>query len=156
MESLVKKPDYLIASEIELIYKNKVKASERPKIKGAHQAYRVLIESWNPDEIEFREVFKIMLISRANRVLGIYEVAKGGLASVIVDVRMVFAAALKANASALILAHNHPSGQLVASQADKNLTDQIKKAGDILDVPVLDHLIVTSEGYLSFANEGLI
>lgn len=156
MESLVKKPDYLIASEIELIYKNKVKASERPKINGALDAYSVLIESWNKNEIEFREVFKIMLISRANRVLGIYEIAKGGLTSVVVDVRIIFAAALKANASALILAHNHPSGQLLASQADKNLTDQIKNAGDILDVPVLDHLIVSSEGYLSFAMEGLI
>jgi DNA repair protein RadC len=156
MESAQNQSGMLIASEVELVYRSRVKASDRPKITTAIDAYQILINSWNEDEIELRECFKIMMLSRANRVLGIYEVSKGGLTGVAVDVRMVFIAALKANAACLILAHNHPSGQLKASHADREITDRIKTAGKFLDIEILDHLILTSEGYLSFIDEGIL
>lgn len=156
MESLDNNRNYLLAAEIELVYKNPVKASDRPKISSAKDAYEVLIHSWNQSEIELREVFKVILVSRANRVLGIYEVSKGGLTGVAVDVRMIFAAAIKCNASGVILAHNHPSGQLTPSSADLQLTQRIKSAGEILDITVMDHIILTSEGFMSFNMEGII
>jgi DNA repair protein RadC len=156
MESTQNQLRMLKAAEVELVYKSNVKACERPKITNAADAYKILNNSWNEDEMELRECFKIMLLSRANRVLGIYEVSKGGLTGVAVDIRMVFIAALKANAACLILAHNHPSGQLIESVADKDLTERIRTAGKIMDIEILDHLILTSEGYLSFVDDGLM
>jgi DNA repair protein RadC len=144
----------LVAEEVELVYRSKVKASDRPKISTSRDAYTVLMNSWNQDEIELRESFEIMMLTRDNRVLGISEVSKRGLTGVAIDIRIIFIASLKANAASLILAHNHPSGPLRASHADRNLTDRVKAAGTILDIEILDHLIVTSEGYLSFMDEG--
>ena len=73
-----------------------------------------------------------------------------------VDVRLIFAAALKSNASGIIMAHNHPSGNLTASQADRDITRKVVQAGHLLDIPVLDHVIITTEGYYSFADEGAL
>ena len=78
------------------------------------------------------------------------------IAGTIVDVRLIFAAAIKANAVGLILAHNHPSGNLKPSYIDIQLTKRVKEAGQLLDIQLLDHLILTSDGYLSMADEGLI
>ncbi|MEP1088659.1 MAG: JAB domain-containing protein, partial [Algoriphagus sp.] len=86
--------------------------------------------------------------------LGIVNISSGGTAGTVVDVKLVYAAAIKANSSSVILAHCHPSGNLLPSEQDKRLTQRIKKAGEILDIPVLDHLIMTAEGYYSFADEG--
>ncbi|REA60194.1 DNA repair protein [Dyadobacter luteus] len=156
MESTQNKSSMLMVAEVELVYKSQIKASDRPKITTSKDAYRILKDSWNEDEMELRESFKIILLSRANCVLGIYEVSKGGLTGVAVDIRMIFIAALKANAACLILAHNHPSGQLKASHADRNFTQRVKDAGKVLDIEVLDHLILTSEGFLSFVDECLM
>ena len=94
-----------------------------------------------------------MLLSRANRVLGIVTISSGGKAGTVVDVKLVFAASIKTNVSSVILAHNHPSGNLIPSEKDKRLTKRAKEAGKILDIPVLDHLILTAEGYHSFADD---
>jgi DNA repair protein RadC len=98
----------------------------------------------------------VILLNRAHRVLGIYELSTGGVTGTIADPKLVFTAALKANACSLVLSHNHPSGNLRPSKADEELTMKIKEAGKFLDIQVLDHLIVTSEGYFSFADEGLL
>lgn len=79
-----------------------------------------------------------------------------GTAGTVVDVKLVLASALKSNSSSMILAHNHPVGNLMPSEQDKRLTARIKETGKIMDIPVLDHLIVTSEGYFSFADEGAL
>jgi DNA repair protein RadC len=89
-------------------------------------------------------------------VLGIFEVSKGGISGASADVRIVFVAALKANATGIILAHNHPSGQLMPSDADKYITENMRKAGELLDIRVMDHLIVSAEGYCSFSDDGLM
>jgi len=143
-------------AEIQLSYKPKVKASLRPTINSSKDAYTILRESWDEDKLEFVEQFKVILLSRANRVLGIYEVSTGGVSGTVADPKLVFAAALKSNASAIIISHNHPSGNLNPSDADLNLTRKLKEGGKFLEVPVLDHIIVTSEGYYSFADEGVL
>jgi DNA repair protein RadC len=95
-------------------------------------------------------------LNNASRVPGIFEVSKGGISGASADVRIVFAAALKANATGIILAHNHPSGQLVPSDADKYVTENMREAGKVLNIRVLDHLIVTAEGFCSFSDDFLI
>lgn len=97
-----------------------------------------------------------MFLNRANKVLGILEASSGGISGTVADPRLVFVAALKANASNIIISHNHPSGNLNPSKADEELTQKIKQAGQLLDIKLFDHIIVTSEGYYSFADEGLM
>lgn len=155
MESLAKVSNPFQASEIELIYKPAMKASERPKIRCSADAMNVFKASWDHNKLEFIEEFKVMLINRANQVLGIYKASQGGTCGTVLDVKLVFAAAIKANACGIILAHNHPSGQLIASSQDKLLTEQMKKAGELLDITVMDHFIITLEGYYSFVDDGI-
>ena len=144
-------------SEIELIYKSKVKASERPHVSTSHDAYKIFKQYWDDNKIEFVEQFKVLFLNRSNKVLGIYELSTGGVSGTVADPKLVFAAALKANASNIILCHNHPSGNVKPSKADEQLTQKIKEAGRYLDLPVIDLLIITSEdGYYSFADEGLL
>jgi DNA repair protein RadC len=111
---------------------------------------------WDEDKIEFVEQFKVLLLNRANKVIGIYEVSSGTTAGTAADPRSVFVAAVKANACSIIVSHNHPSGNLNSSQADINLTKDMVAAGKFLHIPVLDHIIMTSETYYSFADEGLL
>lgn len=121
MEStLIASALYQVA-EIELVYKTKVKVSERPQIKTSLDAYTVLKQSWNENKIEFVEQFKVMLLNRANKVLGIYEVSTGVISGTVADIRLIFAAAIKSNASAIVLAHNHPSSNTNPSEADYSL-----------------------------------
>lgn len=143
-------------SEIELIYKSKTKASSRPKVTESKDAYNILNQDWDKNKIDFIEQFKVLLLNRANKVLAIYEVSSGGITSTIADPRMIFAAALKANAVSMVLAHNHPSGNLKPSRADEDLTLRMKQAGIYLDIKVMDHIVLSSEGYFSFADEGLL
>jgi DNA repair protein RadC len=97
-----------------------------------------------------------MLLNRANKILGTFQVSSGGITGTVVDPRIVFQSALKANATSIIIAHNHPSGQLTASQADIDLTKKLKEGGAVLDIPVLDHLIITESNYYSFADDGIM
>ncbi len=143
-------------SEIELVYKTKVKANLRPQISGANDVYQVLMNAWDLDKIELLEEFKVVFLNRSNRVLGIYNLSSGGTTGTICDIKLIFVAALKSNAHAVILAHNHPSGNLKPSEADKQMTQKVKQAGVILDINVLDHLIVTKDGYFAFGESGLI
>ena len=147
---------WMIASEVELIYKSKVKASQRPQINSSKDAYEVLLKCWDEGKIEFVEQFAILLLNRANKVLGVYKVSSGGVTGTVADPKQIFTAALKANACGLVLSHNHPSGNLKPSRQDEQLTSKIKEAGSFLDIKVLDHIIVTSEAYYSFADEGLL
>ncbi|HEY0739820.1 MAG TPA: JAB domain-containing protein [Chryseosolibacter sp.] len=143
-------------AEIQLTYKSKVKASLRPKITSSRDAYEILNRYWDEGKIDFVEQFKVLLLNRANKVIGIYEVSTGTTVNTVADPRSVFVAALKSNAVAVIVTHNHPSGNLTPSEADKQLTKDLKEAGKFLHVPVLDHIIITSESYYSFADEGLL
>jgi DNA repair protein RadC len=144
-------------SEVSLFYKSKVKASDRPQVKCSKDAYNIFMENWNPDIIEFVEEFKILLMNRSNSVLGILEISKGGISGTVTDVRLIFQAAIKGNASGIICAHNHPSGNLNPSESDTKLTQKIRKAGNLIDIQLLDHLILTTDdNYYSFADNGLL
>ncbi len=149
-------PEWTRVAEVELIYKSKVKASERPKITCSKDAYEIFLKHWDADKLEFVEEFKVILINRANKVLGICSLSIGNVAGTIADPKQVFTAALKANASYVVVCHNHPSGNLKPSHADEVLTHKMREAGRFLDLPLLDHLIIAAEGYFSFADEGLI
>lgn len=149
-------PAWSIASEIELVYKSKVKASERPQIRDSKDAYDILLKVWNHDKIDLQEEFKVLFLNRANRVLAVYNLSSGGTTGTVCDPRLIFTAALKCNCVSMVLAHNHPSANLKPSRADEELTGKLKQAGTFLDIKVVDHIIISSEGYLSFADEGLL
>lgn len=141
-------------AEITLAYRPKIRASQRPKVTCSRQVYEVLLKFWNSDSLEYLEQFQVMLLNRANRVLGICTISSGGTAGTVVDAKVVFAVGLRANASSMILSHNHPSGNLTPSEQDKRLTKRLVEIGKALDLPVLDHIILSPEGYFSFADEG--
>lgn len=144
-------------AEVQLIYRSKVPASQRRSIKCSRDAFDLFLQSWNPDTIEHSEEFKLLLMNRSNAVLGILAVSKGGVSGTVTDVRLIFQAAIKANASGIIVAHNHPSGNLNPSESDTKITHKIKEAGNLMDIQLLDHLILTTEGnYYSFADNGLL
>jgi len=102
------------------------------------------------------EEFWIVYVNNSNKVLLKEQSSKGGLTGTLVDVRLVFKKAIDIFATAIILCHNHPSGKLLPSQADKSITQKIKVAGETLDIKVLDHLIITENAYFSFADESLM
>jgi len=156
MEQKMIQNRFFQVAEVELIYKSKVKASLRPKITSSKDAFRIFRDSWDENKIGLCEQFKVMLLNRANKVLGIYETSTGGITGTVADPRLVFALALKAGAVSLILAHNHPSDNLEPSKADEELTHKMSEAGKFLDIKVLDHLIITEEAYYSFADSGLL
>ncbi|MFG4003360.1 JAB domain-containing protein [Flavobacterium aquidurense] len=143
-------------SEIELIYKSKIKASERPAITSSSSAFKIAVQNWDKNKIEFIEQFKIILLSQSNKVLGIYEMSTGGISGTTVDIRLLFSAALKAAATGIILLHNHPSGNTIPSQADKTVTNKIVQAGKFLDITIIDHLIITPYSYYSFADDNAL
>ncbi|MEJ7780528.1 MAG: DNA repair protein RadC [Daejeonella sp.] len=102
------------------------------------------------------EEFWILLLNRANKIMSKHLVSKGGQAGTIADPKIIFNIALENHAASVILAHNHPSGNLRPSQADLELTKKLRTAGQFLDMPVLDHLIITDQGFFSFADEGIM
>lgn len=156
MEKTAPKSNFSGVAEIKLTYRNRVKPSDRAQVTSSTDCYQVLKAGWDMGRIEFVEQFKVLLLNRANRVLGIYEVSTGGVAGTVADPKLIFVAALKACASGIVLCHNHPSGNLKPSAADLQLTKKLKQGGELLDIAVLDHIILTSERYYSLADEGLL
>lgn len=147
---------FLTVSEIELSYLPMVKPSDRPVVLNHYDAYRLFLNTWDKTKMELYEQFKVMLLTTTNRVLGICTLTNGTSSATFVDPKQVFAVALKANATRVILAHNHPSGNLMPSTEDHESSKRVRVVGDYLGLKVLDHLIISIEGYYSFANEGVI
>ena len=143
-----------IIAEVQISYSSHIKAKDRLKITGSMDAANAFRAIWPAyDHIEFSYM---LMLNRQNQILGYHQLSKGGMTGAVVDVRVIFQVALKSCATSLILAHNHPSGNLDISDADRKITNQIKQAGVILDIPLLDHLIMTTDSYLSMADEGLL
>ena len=101
------------------------------------------------------EEFWVLYLNNSNKVIYKAQLSKGGITGTVVDIRIIFKIAFEQNATGLILSHNHPSGKLMASEADLKITKRIKEAGQTLEIQVLDHLIITENGYLSFQDEGI-
>jgi len=148
--------DFLHVAEVSLIYVTKVKPSDRLAVKCSRDAQKIFFDSWNQSTIEHKETFKMLLLNRANKVLGMTTISEGGLSGTVTDVRLIFQYAIKGNASGIIIAHNHPSGNQNPSESDLKITQKIKEAGNLLDIQLLDHIIITPEMdlYRSFADEG--
>ena len=141
-------------AEVKISYNFGKCQAERKKITSSEDAY-LIAKEFAADYIEYKEVFSIILLNNANNVLGVAKISEGGITATLVDLRILFQHILKANATSFIAVHNHPSGKLKASEADKKLTSKIQKASEVLDIMFLDHIIITTESYYSFADEGL-
>jgi len=146
----------LKVSEVQITYKPNFNPTDRPQISSSKQCYNILMQHWNLRLINFLEEFKIILLNRTNRVLGLVDISMGGVSGTYVDPKIVFVVALKANASGLILIHNHPSGNLKPSDADIKLTQKIKDGAKLLEIEIHDHLIISDNGYYSMADDGII
>jgi len=144
-----------LISEIGLTYSSG-SSSYQPKITKSQEAFQVIIDRWDLSKIELQEEFKVLLLNRANNALGLVPISSGGSSGTVVDLKFIFVGAIKANASSIILIHNHPSGNIKPSQQDINMTRKVSEAGKLLDIHVIDHLIIFKHDFLSFADEGLI
>lgn len=122
-----------------------------PQVRGSDTVYQRLRGSM---ELLNYEEFRVVHLNRANRIIFEETVSKGGTASTLVDVKLVMKSALDKLSSALIFVHNHPSGNLMPSPADDQLTRRLQKAAELIDIKVLDHLIITSQGYYSYNDQG--
>ncbi len=144
-------------NEIQISYKEKTSTSRASSINSSVDAAELLFNNWDEGTITLHESFKVLLLNNSNMVKGIYELSKGGITGTLVDIRILFATVLKSLSVGIILAHNHPSGKLQASEADIRLTKKIQKAAKLLDISVLDHLIIAPDGnYYSFADNHII
>lgn len=144
-----------LVNEVELVYQ-RPKLDNLVHIDSSKAAYSIFNALYPKGRIDLKEYFFVAFLNRANGVLASAKLSEGGLSGTIVDVREIFAIALKLHASSVILCHNHPSGNLKPSKQDIGLTKKIAEAGKIMDINVLDHLIISSEGYISFLDEGFI
>lgn len=154
--SIQSPPKDSAVSEIELSYIPKRKISDLPKVTTSYEVYEILLNSWDKSKLQFAEQFKVMLLNRAARVLGICTLSTGSSSCTVVDPKLVFALALKANSGRIILAHNHPAGNLTPSKFDFDLTYKLKQGARLLEIQIEDHMIISAEGFYSFADEGAL
>ena len=133
--------------------KSATEKDERTKIKSSKDAFNELTGAFQDLP---HEEFYILLLNRANEVIGKEQISKGGVAGTVADGKIIFSHALSKKASAIILAHNHPSGSLKPSEADLRLTKQLTSFGKYIDLDILDHLIFSDNNYFSFADEGVM
>jgi len=142
-----------VIAEIQVSYSTNSKI--RQYISNSHSAYEVLQSSWYAGRMELQEEFKVLLLNRANQVLGIYNLSKGGVSGTVVDLKLLFGVVLKANASGIVICHNHPSGKLVPSEADEKITRKIKDTCKLFDIHFIDHIIISHLGYFSFTDSNI-
>lgn len=143
-----------ILNEIEIIYRDKVPYRLKPSVTLSEEAYELFRENWNDNKISLQEEFKALFLTRGNKVLGLSNISIGGVSGVLVDPKIIFGIAIKARASGIIVAHNHPSGNNKPSTADIRLTRKLSEGAKVFDMTLLDHLIITNEGYTSLSDSG--
>lgn len=141
--------------EIKLRY-HRSRKSFLGKVTNSNDCYQFLKKVFDKRTLQLQESFVVLYLNRANQILGYYKHSIGGIAGTVADPKIIFATAVASASSGIILSHNHPSGNLTASQADIEITRKIKDGGKLLEIQILDHLIVTKTGYFSFVDEGLI
>jgi DNA repair protein RadC len=147
--------------EIRVTLSNKVPPAQRPKISSSYEAVKIFRHFW-PDDMELRESFMCMYLNRRNRIIGIMLHSTGSTSSCQADIKIIMGTAAKCGAAGLIIAHNHPSGELETSDADNKLTARIKKACESMDMVLLDHMIIIHpepgkvESYFSYADSGTL
>ena len=145
--------DYKVG-EVAMTYKSST--PKQYKVTTADAAYRLMLNSYDEGQLEYRESFKVVLLNNNCDVLGYATISEGGLTETTVDVRMILQVALLTNATAMILVHNHPSGNLTPSRQDRELTKHVVDAARLMNIRVIDHIIISTSNYNSFAENGLI
>jgi DNA repair protein RadC len=130
--------------------------AEKTIIRWSEDAYKVLLSLFNPDTIEYMEEAVVLFLTKANNTIGWARISSGGTSSTIIDPKVVFTMALNCGASYFILGHNHPSGKLEPSNEDMSITKELRMAGKLLRLDLIDHLIVTPQGFYSFADKGAL
>ena len=141
----------------ELTVRYKRAATKRVKVTASEEVVTFAREHfYSQEEIESREKFMVMYVDRAGQIYAYETHSEGGLSGCVCDPRMIFRSALLSAASSILLMHNHPSGQKLPSSADKILTSRIVEAGKFLEITVLDHIIITTSEWFSFADESLL
>ena len=145
--------DYKVG-EVKLSYKPKFKNQQ--KVTCSEDAYKYLLSTYKKGTICYKEYFKVLSLNQANQILGYTLISEGGLTETIADIRLIFQAALLTNSVALILVHNHPSGNLKPSPEDIRLTKQVREASNFMRIKILDHIILSDTEYYSFADEGML
>ncbi|MDR0832607.1 MAG: JAB domain-containing protein [Candidatus Symbiothrix sp.] len=147
--------DVLTVCEIKVSYQPKIKASDRPVMQTSQDLYKLFIDKvFDPDTIELKEFFKVALLNSACKLLGVHHLSEGGSCQTIVDIKHIMQAAILANAKDIVLCHNHPSGSLYPSSEDDLVTRKVQEACNIMGFTLMDHLIIASEKYYSYADEG--
>mgnify|MGYP001131173910 CR=1 FL=1 len=141
----------------EITLKYKSGDVKKVKITNSHDANDILRNFYDQDTLELTESFLVLYLNKANNTIGWFKLSQGGLDACLVDKRLILATALKCGATSIIVSHNHPSNNTQPSNADINQTNKLNEACKILDMKLLDHIIITeSNGFYSFADEGLI
>lgn len=130
-------------NEVDLVYKHNPNLPYMPTVSCSKDAHEIFRKFWDQDKIALQEQFNAIYLNTANKVLGVSNIASGGISSTIVDPKILFATALKIAASGIILAHNHPSGNLNPSKTDCKLQQKLTNGGQLLSIQVLDHLILS-------------
>ncbi|WEK35150.1 MAG: JAB domain-containing protein [Candidatus Pseudobacter hemicellulosilyticus] len=153
---MVSKTSIAEIASVRVLYSPKTSINKRVTVHTSKDAYAIFLEKWDKDKLEMIEQLQLLLLNKANQVLGVYPLASGGINSVTLDIRLIFSVALHCLASAIILAHNHPCGISLPSETDITLTKQLKEAGKLIDIQVLDHLIITPTGYTSLSDSGYL
>ncbi|MEX2437982.1 MAG: JAB domain-containing protein [Candidatus Babeliales bacterium] len=143
-------------AEVKLKYKSAKKPSQCPIIKSPEEAAHYLRSIWDMESIELAEDFMVLLLNASKHCLGWARVSRGGLTATIVDPAAIFRLALLCNSHSLVVAHNHPSSNPIASQSDIRLTKRLVEAGKLLGITLEDHIILTRYDYTSLREKGLI
>jgi len=142
--------------EFTIGWKTSNKKLQKKVVKDSEIAYKYIKEFYDEETIELFETAYVIVLNQANKILGIHKLSEGGLTSTIIDVRKVILATILMNGKAAIIAHNHPSGNLTFSKSDLDITKRLKEALKVCELELLDHILITTEGYKSIADEGLL
>ena len=145
--------DIALCNEVQIHYKRPV-YDETKKIKGSQSAEAIFRDFVDIERLDYKEFFLVMLVTNANQVIAISEISVGGTTGTLVNIKEVVQLAILTNASGVVICHNHPSGTLKKSTSDQTTTQRIKEALGLLDIKLLDHIILTTESYASFTDEG--
>jgi DNA repair protein RadC len=156
MSNQVTFKSYTVGTHLKLV--KEPTTIQNVKITSSRHAEEYLRKAFENEDLDldYKESFFIILMNRANNTFGYSKISEGGISGTVADGKVIFSNALKSPCSAIILCHNHPSGQLRPSDEDVKLTKKLVEFGKMIDLPILDHIILTEEGYYSFADNGQI
>lgn len=147
--------EYTVA-EVRLTYKRKASYLGEGELRSSIDVYRFLLSIYPKETVEYRESFKVLYLNNCGKAIGYTTISEGGIDTTCVDIRMILQGALLCNATQIILSHNHPSGNPQPSTQDMSLTKKVRDAAAIMQIKVVDHIILTTDSFYSFSDEGNI